>query len=1010
MWSGPTSSCFTESQLHIRMKLNHTPAPFVLIRTPSLPLRAVANLRDASRTVKAVEDIGPFFGQIFRQALQVSRPQLLGENGAPERALIRSFLRMATRATPFGLHAACTLGYVGKTTTIELGAPDEAWVYRVLNSEGLIALEDIVAQKVLHERRGRLVVNPTACKRCNQYGYVRRLYPGYEWELINATPAINWIWSWNSGSQEELEQQLREEFKLRKDVVQQMIDKLLKNDFLRLDLQFLSMERLHDHRLSIHPGDNSNSTAQPLANATPLIDQCSIVHIQHFNPLLFEAEITQSFKLHDTKKPENAGIHAVLWRDAQTCTVGKQDLARLQKSVLALHQLGMGRTSKASESLFTQFTNRFGYESVRLMDVIEPDAGLESLLWGDVNEASSPPDNKPISAKSERHVRLLPIHEALLRHLNDSEVVLDDQYIQRNSVRHQKPLPDSFVIHAELWKLGSWIRPVLRLASGPPGTGLIARFASCWPQLESCFQAWCQYEDLTTSGMSLEVYHMPFPSIGNVATRPQCRRYALAVDGECQGLDLRSLEIFADNGELVIWSRELGKLTPRLTTAMVSNFGPTTSPVYKLFAMIEAQKVVGMLTWDWGPLRNAKRLPRISYRNVVIAPRQWRFLDRSFKADLKEHQAMGIPSLVMADTPKGPLAIDLKNHRCVTDLSKLVKKNGSIQVSELAPEGAVPLAKHENDTYITEILVPYSRTEISSTTLKETQRSKVTLRNAKGEDFLPGEGYLTVKIYGGAHQLEALILRAPILLISRLQKCTIQHWHFVRYGDPDTHVRFRLCGDFKDLQLGKLNDIFRDLRNEFGFSRIALDGHQPEIGRYGGRSLMLVAEQVFFLDSVAAVGVLASQPIQEQDSLRDCILVRITLRLIKSLGRDLNDCLNLCNHLLTHYGVPQAVGMIHQATRSALVGWAKSWMSVSLEDYLEPAVIRALDSRDHTAAMYSAKLRSDLNDETYRLLCAGSVVHMQVNRYSHSGERGSELVIYELIRRTLLAERAGMEG
>jgi thiopeptide-type bacteriocin biosynthesis protein len=116
-------------------------------------------------------------------------------------------------------------------------------------------------------------------------------------------------------------------------------------------------------------------------------------------------------------------------------------------------------------------------------------------------------------------------------------------------------------------------------------------------------------------------------------------------------------------------------------------------------------------------------------------------------------------------------------------------------------------------------------------------------------------------------------------------------WFFVRYGDPDWHLRLRFHGDPARLAsevLLALQAASAPLLHDCRLWRIQLDTYEREVERYGGPAGIELAERLFQADSEA---VLALAELFAEDARGDSRW-RLALagmeRLLSDLGLDLD--------------------------------------------------------------------------------------------------------------------------
>jgi thiopeptide-type bacteriocin biosynthesis protein len=129
--------------------------------------------------------------------------------------------------------------------------------------------------------------------------------------------------------------------------------------------------------------------------------------------------------------------------------------------------------------------------------------------------------------------------------------------------------------------------------------------------------------------------------------------------------------------------------------------------------------------------------------------------------------------------------------------------------------------------------------------------------------------WLSFHVYFGDHlygrDVDRLLVSAIAPLVEELSaQRRIERWFFVRYGDPESHVRLRLEVRAPDADgLGERVDsaIEAFFRREASGGpgrpgRLERVPYAPEVERYGGRRGLRLAERHFLLSSTIALGVL----------------------------------------------------------------------------------------------------------------------------------------------------------
>ncbi|HWH94856.1 MAG TPA: thiopeptide-type bacteriocin biosynthesis protein [Baekduia sp.] len=125
----------------------------------------------------------------------------------------------------------------------------------------------------------------------------------------------------------------------------------------------------------------------------------------------------------------------------------------------------------------------------------------------------------------------------------------------------------------------------------------------------------------------------------------------------------------------------------------------------------------------------------------------------------------------------------------------------------------------------------------------------------------PGSEWLYAKLYMAPDLTDELI-GGPLRALTRELTDTrrVFSWFFLRFVDPDFHVRLRMRGDPATLTtsvLPRMCEWAQRLVEQRTLERFALDTYEPEIERYGGPAGVLLAERAFAADSVAVAELVA---------------------------------------------------------------------------------------------------------------------------------------------------------
>jgi len=157
-------------------------------------------------------------------------------------------------------------------------------------------------------------------------------------------------------------------------------------------------------------------------------------------------------------------------------------------------------------------------------------------------------------------------------------------------------------------------------------------------------------------------------------------------------------------------------------------------------------------------------------------------------------------------------------------------------------------------------LIRYSRMTAMETVDGETGSARVPDEAAAERLRPPGSEWLFLKLYC-IRTLEEDLIAGPIcrFAASVVASGLAKQWFFVRYADPDPHIRVRFLGQADAVArelMPAISSWAAELMASGSCIRFSFDTYDREIERYGGPAATTVAESVFSVDSHATATLL----------------------------------------------------------------------------------------------------------------------------------------------------------
>ncbi|MNV03964.1 hypothetical protein D3C71_942470 [compost metagenome] len=514
------------------------------------------------------------------------------------------------------------------------------------------------------------------------------------------------------------------------------------------------------------------------------------------------------------------------------------------------------------ETFRDNFMLRYDHQEVPLALALDSDVGISYKTNEESALPSAPDDGTEIKWNNKTRYKFSLYRKSLQEQL--TEVALDETAI--NQLGNKKELPDSFAFIGNLLQEADTTRIIFGGIAGPSFGNLISRFCHGNEEImRETLELMAIEERTYTDCVVAELAHLPQSRLGNIINRPHLREYEIPyLAGSELPLDrqlkLDDLFLQINNNELILVSRKLGKrVIPRLTTAH-AYAQESSLPIYRFLGDLQQQKRK-YIYWDWEFLKDEPFLPRVTYKNMIVSPAYWNVRleemrpfqqlkgNALFEAFMTFRKQRAIPDRVsLSDgdnllflnllTPEGVELLISESKR--TEDHKLVLKENLFNEDNL-------LVSDSKGAYVSEVLIPFVKTTEQPLSSPELVTAEPVQRK-----FLPGDNWMYYKMYTGTEISDTLLCDVIQPLSQQLmEQGIISDWFFIRYSDPDYHLRLRFkLTDSKQSHIinAAINQALQTYLEQDLVWRLQLDTYVRELERYGYRTIDLT-ESLFCLNS-----------------------------------------------------------------------------------------------------------------------------------------------------------------
>ncbi|MNK08293.1 hypothetical protein D3C87_262240 [compost metagenome] len=708
-------------------------------------------------------------------------------------------------------------------------------------------------------------------------------------------------------------------------------------------------------------------------------------------------------------------FQAELYRTVDEQKVPETLKTTIQECIELLSMLSPSIPNKM-EAFRDSFMLRYDHQQVPLALALDSDVGIPYKTKDEPELFTNQDTGTDLKWNNATRYKFSLYRKALQDQL--TEVTLDEASISK--LGNQKELPDSFAFIGNLLRDRDTTRIIFGGISGPSFGNLISRFCHGNEEImHETMDLMAVEEQNHTDCIFAELAHLPQSRLGNIINRPHLRDYEIPyLAGSELPLDrqlkLDDLFLQIHNNELMLISRSLGKrVIPRLTTAHAYE-QESSLPVYRFLGDLQQQQRK-YIFWDWEFLKNEPFLPRVIYKDMIVSPAYWNIL----REEMKPFQKLKGNALLEAFT-------DFRIQRNIPDHVSLSDADNLLLLSLITVEGVELLVSESKRTtdhklvlkenlfstdnllvsdaegvYVSEMLIPFVKT-----TKQQFSQPETTSAEASQRKFLPGDSWIYYKIYTGTGVSDN-ILCDVIQPISRklTEQGIISDWFFIRYTDPDYHLRlrFKLTDSNQVHSINTLvNESLREYMEQDIVWRLQLDTYVRELERYGHQTIDLT-ESLFCLNSNLIIDLYRHlfNNNQNQDYRMLCAIA-VTDSLINAFTDSAEEKYAFAQKIQAAYakefnieGNTQKIASANFRTEKQKLEQLFDLKEVS--DELVAAIRLIIGNYEaQTKALVSEIIALDYptNDFTAMETLICSHIHMFMNRFYTTNQRFFELVMY----------------
>jgi thiopeptide-type bacteriocin biosynthesis protein len=546
---------------------------------------------------------------------------------------------------------------------------------------------------------------------------------------------------------------------------------------------------------------------------------------------------------------------------------------------------------------------------------------------------------------------------------------------------------------------------------GSSGANLIGRFAHASEEVSQILYNISDIEQKNNpQAIFAEIVHLPESRTGNILLRPSFRNYEIPYLAKSDlppenQIYLQDIFISVRNNRVILRHKKLNKIIiPRLGTA--HNFSYNTLPVYQFLCNLQTQGLQASVGFSWGDLAGEFLfLPRVSDGRAIVSPATWQFSSEHLrplqqkKCNTEDFEAWRtkykLPeSFILADGDN-ELFIDSSNNLLKDAFLSAIKEKSNVIIKEYLWASTIPVKNVEGNAMANQLIA----TLIRNKPIYDSNVLNLKKKNVQ-RTFSIGSEWVYFKFYCGAKSADNILLEGVQKVVQQATENEwIDKWFFIRYTDPDYHlrVRFHLTDEIFLINiLHAIEKYIKPFERKGIIWKIQTDTYRRELERYGYEAIESV-EALFCIDSKMYLNFLSFTDSTNREDIKwlwglrgvDFLLTHAGLDLVekKALLEDMRN--NFAVEFKMNHELKSQIDKKYRTYRNKIETFMNDYNSL-WEIYLE---------HEDKSQDLLEKIKDIVVDESAYWKILSSFIHMMINRLISSNQRLHELLMYDFLYR-----------
>ncbi|QNK63724.1 lantibiotic dehydratase [Pedobacter sp. PAMC26386] len=677
-----------------------------------------------------------------------------------------------------------------------------------------------------------------------------------------------------------------------------------------------------------------------------------------------------------------------------------------------LDKLTADRSEEVMNAFKTAFKKKYDRREVPLMEVMDPGVGIgyDNLTSGFHKEKEEFTEGLRTRKEPEIKMEWREAERMIFKKWNNlsksgvGKIVLTQEDIDLLP-ESKSLLPPGMSILYKNVDQELWIDQI----SGVSGIELGARFGVPNVVIEQ------QLRNICEQGMSLnddfifaEIAFSPADKTSNIKQRGHFYPYEIPIlthstRSEEKSIKLNDLVISMSNDTVLLRSVKLNKyVIPRLSSAY--NIRLTTIPAFRFLCDLQRQGVKSNLAFSLERLfPGLDYYPRVQLGRAILSPAKWILDETKIKKIVAGHnqglqEELQLPPYFSWNERDNFLVFNGAHQDDLDMFKKCIRNKKSVTLEEYVFPECSDLHNTIKKAYASQYIAcvvnqskSYAPPQPMAGIIGNTKKLKT-----KRAFFLEDE-WLYLKLYAHDSLMDGILIHIILPLLRKYKENNPGFkWFFIRYNDPDHHIRLRFFMAEKSAHnlLTELKGKLKPLYQSGKISEVLLDTYQRELERYSAE-LIDEIESIFYKDSEYILNELYENGSETRFKLN--FAVHSALQMVKCFIHDKKQRLEFFNSVLASFSIEfnsgdkeitRKMDLRYRRFRAELIENEQFYRQINNKNYLHlNQLLIAINEK--ISNWKSADKRSLIS----------SLIHMHMNRIFENDPRAYEYLAYHFMKK-----------